>query len=79
MEHPDESVADAVVAHRAPRSRPAPTLHSQPASTKQNDSKLTIDPYRSVYGVGQGALAALILGSIAAFTLVVAIVVAALR
>ena len=51
----------------------------RPASTKQNDSNLTIDPYRSVYGIGQGALAALILSSVVAVIIVVATVVVALR
>jgi len=51
----------------------------RPASVKQNDSNLTIDPYRSVYGIGRGALVALILGSIAAVLIVVAIVAVALR
>jgi len=49
------------------------------ASTKQNDSNLPFDPYRSVYGIGQGALVALILGSIAAVVIVVAIIVVALH
>jgi hypothetical protein len=51
----------------------------RPANAKQNDSSLTVDPYRSVYGLGQGALAAMIVGSIAAVLIVVAIVVTALR
>jgi len=51
----------------------------RPASTKQNDSDLTIDPYRSVYGISQGALVALILGSVAAVLIVVAIVAVALH
>ena len=51
----------------------------RPASLKQNDSNLTIDPYRSVHGIGQGALVALILGITAAVLIVVAIVVTALH
>lgn len=51
----------------------------RPASLKQNDANLTLDPYRSVYGIGQGTLIALILGSIAAVLTVVAAVAVALR
>ena len=51
----------------------------RPASTKQNDSNLTIDPYRSVYGIGQGVLIAIIMCSVVTVIMVVAIVAVALR
>lgn len=51
----------------------------RPASRKQNDANLAIDPYRSVYGIGQGAVFGIVFGGIVFTLLAVAIVVAALR
>lgn len=49
----------------------------RPASAKQNDSALGFDPYRSVYGIGQGVIVAMIIGSVATLIVVVAAIAVA--
>ena len=51
----------------------------RPASAKQSDSALAFDPYRSVYGISQGALATFIIAGVFAVLIVVAIIAAVLR
>ena len=48
----------------------------RPASAKQNDSALSFDPYRTVHGISQGVLAALIIGGV---LLVIAAIVVVIR
>ena len=38
----------------------------RPADAKRNDASLPMDPYRSVYGIGQGGIVAIILGCVLA-------------